>query len=350
MKRFGRITILILCATVCLNGCAGGGGNEKESAPKSLKIGISVYDQYDTFIGSLVDYFKAVAKEKSQETGMSITLEVVSAGSKQIVQNDQVTDFINSGCDILCINLVDRTDATMIIDKAKNADVPVIFFNRELVQEDLERWDKLYYVGAVALESGIMEGEIVSELCANGKDISKYDKNQDGKLQYVMLEGEAGHQDALVRTEYAIKTITKSDIMLEKLADEIANWKRDQGKTKMNLWLDEFGNRIELVLSNNDDMALGAIDAWKESGRNDWPIIVGIDGTEPALEAVKEGTLSGTVLNDAKGQAKNMLELAYSLHFKTELPYNVELENDTYIRLPHKIVTPDNIEEVLQEK
>ena len=99
--------------------------------------------------------------------------------------------------------------------KAKSADVPVIFFNRELVEEDLERWEKLYYVGAVALESGIMQGEIVAE--AYEKDPEKLDKNGDGVLQYVMLEGEAGHQDAIIRTEYAVNTIIESGIKMEKL-------------------------------------------------------------------------------------------------------------------------------------
>ena len=98
----------------------------------------------------MVAYLKEWSVEKEKETGTLITLDVVSAGGSQLTQNDQVERFADRGYDAVCVNLVDRTDATVIIDKARNADMPIVFFNRELVEEDLERWDKLYYVGAIA--------------------------------------------------------------------------------------------------------------------------------------------------------------------------------------------------------
>ena len=173
---------------------------------KNLKIGISVYDQYDTFVSEIVSGLQSYAKSKEKDWGISITLNVENANNNQMVQNDQMDDFIEEGVDIACINLVDRTDASTIVEKAQANDVPVIFFNRELVQEDLERWDKLYYVGADAFESGKMQGEILVEECK--KHFSKIDKNGDGVLQYVMLEGEAGHNDSLVRSMSVINEIT----------------------------------------------------------------------------------------------------------------------------------------------
>ncbi len=329
-----------------LTGCSGIFGDGTAEPIQSMKIGICTYDQFDTFIGTLVEEFKEEARQKEQETGVTITVEVVGAGGKQNIQNDQVESLINNGCDILLVNQVDRTDTTMVIDKAKNADIPVIFFNRELVREDLERWEKLYYVGVKTLESGVMQGEIVVDLCSGEQGIAPYDKNGDGRLQYVMLEGEAGHQDALIRTEYAVNTITNAGIRLTKLDNEIANWSRAQAQTKMNQWLEEFGDRIELVLANNDDMALGAIDAWKESGKPYMAVVVGVDGTEAALDAMREGTLAGTVVNDTEGQARGMMELAYSLYFQTPLPDDIELEEDTYIRLPHTVVTAEMLQDL----
>ncbi len=346
MKNKTRVIIFILCISMLLMGCSAGTNTAKKKT--SLKIGICVYDQYDAFISKLVEQFKREAKKKEKETGVTMQIEIAGAGGKQNVQNDQVEKFIESGYDILCVNLVDRTDATMVIDKAKNADVPVIFFNRELVKEDLQRWDKLYYVGSVTSEAGILQGQIVADLCSQKEGMDLYDKNQDGVLQYVMLEGEAGHQDALVRTEYAIKTITEANVPLEKIADEIANWNRAQAQTKMNLWLDEFGDSIELVICNNDDMALGVLDAWKESDRKEWPLIVGIDGMEEALDAIKEGRMNGTVLNDAKGQALGMVELSYSIYFGTALPKNIVLKDEKYIRLPNKIITAENVDEFIE--
>lgn len=343
----------ILCITAVLLGVFGGcsptaifSGEEKEA--NTLKIGISAYDQYDTFITSLVNYFNELVDQKEQETGMTITINYQHASGNQSVQNDQMETFVNEGCDIVLINLVDRTDATVVIDKAKNADIPVIFFNRELVEEDLERWDQLYYVGATALESGKMQGQILLDACEENFD--KFDENGDGKLQYVILEGEAGHQDALVRTEYVINTVTGGGILLEKMANEIANWNRDQAATKMSGWLSKYGDSIEVVFCNNDDMALGAVDTLKSEGNENWPVVLGIDGTDETLRAVRNEEILGTVLNDARGQARGMLELACSLRFKTSLPDDIELLDNTYIRLPYQIVTIDNVEEIILAK
>lgn len=334
--------ITILCCIVLfawsLWGCGNQVKKEIKVSDKNIKIGISVYDQYDTFIAGLMDAVQDNAKKKGLETGNTISLDVVNAAGSQTEQNNQIENFIKSNCDVICVNLVDRTDASMIIDKAKAADIPVIFFNRELVPEDLERWDKLYYVGAVALESGIMQGQIVKEYYENNQE--DMDTNKDGVIQYVMLEGEAGHQDSIVRTEYSVNTITESGIMVEKLSYAIANWNRAQAQTKMTLWLEQFGGRIELVLANNDDMALGALDAIKASkSNNSMPVIVGIDGTDVGLEAVANGDMLGTVYNDKEGQARGIIDLAFSLTTGTELPQDIRLTDGKYVRLPHKIIT-----------
>ena len=125
---------------------------------------------------------------------------------------------IDAGCDVLCVNLVDRTAPYRIIRMARNENIPVIFFNREPVKEDLMQWDKLYYVGCDAEQSGIMQGEIAAEYINSHPEV---DKNEDGKIQYVLLEGEAGHQDAISRTEYSVKTLMKNDVSLEKLSYQL---------------------------------------------------------------------------------------------------------------------------------
>ena len=143
---------------------------------------------------------------------------------------------------------------------------------------------------------------------------------------------------------------------MEKLGDEIANWNRAQAETKMNQFLRSFGDEIEVVLTNNDDMALGAVDALKkqlgsqrqakESGAP-WPVVLGIDGTKVGLEALQNGELLGTVLNDAKGQAEGMLELARSVVFHTKMPKSVSLLDGKYIRMPYQKVTAENVNEIM---
>lgn len=273
-------------------------------------------------------------------------MDISNAGRNQITQNYQVENYIREDFDIICVNLVDRTDASVAIDMAMKADIPIIFFNRELVEKDLQRWDKLFYVGAVALESGIMQGQVVVDYCE--EHFKKVDKNNDQVLQYVILEGEPTHQDALIRTEYVIDTITEAGINVEKLGDEIANWNRAQAETKMSQWLkSSISSEIEIVIANNDDMALGAIDAIKKENVVDPPIVVGIDGTKVGLEAVYNGDMIGTVYNDAKGQAEGIVELAYSLAFNEELPDHIEVIDGKYIRKPHIIITPENVEKYM---
>ncbi|NLP35418.1 MAG: galactose ABC transporter substrate-binding protein [Clostridiales bacterium] len=338
--------VLIVISIVSLNLVYDKADKSKNATKTSVKIGVTIYNQYDTFISSLVNYLTEYAKYKERDEGITITLDISNAGGNQLTQNYQVENYIREGYDIICINLVDRTDASVAIDMAINADIPIIFFNRELVEKDLQRWNKLFYVGAVALESGIMQGQIVVDYCE--KNFDKVDKNKDGILQYVILEGEPGHQDALIRTECVINTIIESGIAVEKVGDEIANWTRAQAETKMSQWLkNDVGKEIEIVIANNDDMALGAIDAIKKEEIVDYPIVVGIDGTKVGLEAVKNGDMIGTVYNDAKGQAEGIVELAYSLAFGEPLPENIELIDGKYIRKPHIIITPDNVEQYM---
>jgi len=341
------LMVLIILSILSLNLIYDKVDDTKGEEKNSVKIGVSIYNQYDTFISSLVNYLTEYAKYKEQEEGITITLDISNAGGNQITQNYQVENYIRENYDIICINLVDRTDASVAIDMAINADIPLIFFNRELVEKDLNRWDKLFYVGAVALESGIMQGKIVVDYCDNNFD--QVDRNQDGILQYVILEGEPGHQDALIRTEYVINTISEAGIFVEKVGDEIANWTRAQAETKMSQWLkNDVGREIEIVIANNDDMALGAIDAIQKEQMEDPPVVVGIDGTKVGLEAVKNGDMIGTVLNDAKGQAEGIVELACFLAFGEELPDGIELIDGKYIRKPHIIITPENIEQYME--
>lgn len=337
MKKNLPLVIGLILLLGMLTGC--GSHAEKREEIKSLKIGISVYDQYDTFISEMLGALERYAKEMEDTYGITVTLDVQNAGGNQVTQNDQMDYFIDRNFDIVCINLVDRTDASTIIERGKSANIPIIFFNRELVEEDLERWDKLYYVGADALESGIIQGKVLVEKLE--KDFELVDQNGDGIIQYVMLEGQAGHQDSIVRTMYAVNTVTEAGYEVEKLSDEIANWNRDQGKTKMVQWMQEFGTQIEVVFANNDDMALGAVDALKEAGYykdkdKTPPVVLGIDGTREGLQAVEKGYFLGTVLNDSAGQARGMLELAYSIISGNELTSDFELLDNKYIRLPYQ--------------
>ena len=316
----------------------------------NLRIGVSIYDGYDTFISDMSQAMNEWAREKERETGTAILLDIVSAGGSQLTQNDQVARFIDKGYDAVCVNPVDRTDATVIIDKAKSANVPVVFFNREPVAEDLNRFDKLFYVGANAEQSGTLQAQLVIDALNDPARYSQIDRNGDGVIQYVILEGEIGHQDALIRTQVSIETIQQAGFSIEKIGDEIANWNRNQANSKMSMLLDSYPTQIEMVIANDDDMALGALDAVEQKGA-DLPLIVGINGVDEALEMVKMKKMEGTVYNDAKGQAEKIMQLAFDLS-ETDGPtatYTAEGGNRVFY-VDYQLINYHNVQDFIRMK
>ena len=340
MKKLGAVWTVLLGSAFLLCAC----GEEQPDVPDKSYIGVAYYNQSDTFLNELLDSFKEQLKEMQNED-MDTVVMVRDAAGVQRTQDDQVKELINAGCDVLCVNLVDRADPSEIIDMAREHEVPIIFFNREPVAEDLMQWDQIYYVGADAEESGVMQGELAADMIKNN---SQTDRNRDGKIQYVVLEGEPGHQDAIIRTETAVKTLTDSGIELEKLSYQIANWNRAQAENRMEQLIGQYPNQIELVLSNNDDMALGAMDAYKKLNYTETalPVFFGIDGTDAGLEAVVDSELAGTVYNDKEGQAKAMAELCWALITGDGME-ELEFQKERCIYLPYAKVKEENADEFI---
>ena len=409
---------LSICLLPLLSACQ---RKEENKEKKKLQIGVTIYDSYDTFLsGYMTAFEKEISKKRAE--GVEIGRFRYNAAGSQPLQNEQVEEMLEKDCDVLCVNLVDRTAPSEIIDMAKKKNVPIIFFNRELVDEDLAQWNQLYYVGADAKQSGVLQGEMAAEdilseepekptpevplaspedeeeaseksqdKAGNAEEIQDYvlqksredleilereaspeesrtnaeegtekkqlilsprvDKNGDGVIQYLMFEGEAGHQDAIVRTEYSVNTLMQQGIPMEKLSYAIANWSRAEAQSKMMQFYPEFQDQIELILSNNDDMALGVLDAYDKIGlpKDKRPFIYGIDGTTVGLEAVKKGNLMGTVYNDEQGQAKALFQLAYRLGTGKKAPED-EGENKKIIRLPYQKVRREDSQRLLEEK
>lgn len=351
MRKWVSVSMAAVMLSLTLAGC---GGAQKEApaateaqkteAPKEaakLVIGTAIYKFDDTFMTGVRNAITDAAKDKAQ-------VDIVDSQNSQPTQNDKVDLFITKKVNALAINAVDRTAAGAIIDKAKQANVPVVFFNREPLPEDMGKWDKVYYVGAKAEESGTMQGQLLVDYW---KAHPEADKNKDGILQYVMLKGEPGHQDAELRTKYSIKAIEDAGIKVQKVAEDTGMWDRVKGQEKMAAFLASQGDKIEAVLANNDDMGLGAIEALKATGYfkdNKYMPVVSVDATAPALKALEEGTLLGTVLNDAKNQGKATFNLSYVLaQGQTPGKDNVgfDIVDGKYVWVPYKKITKDNMDD-----
>ena len=183
MKRRAA-SALVLGALLLLAGSGCRGQGKHEESP--LRIGVAVYKGDDTYISNMTAAMQESVEAWSKENGERVYLTISDAGESQTTQNEQIDRFLSLDYDVLCVNLVDRTDAAHVIDKARSADVPVVFFNREPVQEDLQTWDKVYYVGSDARQSAQLQAQIVLDKWE--EDPASLDLNGDGVLQYVMLE------------------------------------------------------------------------------------------------------------------------------------------------------------------
>lgn len=290
-KKKRRVAVLLSAtigsAVLVLSGCSG----KSDQTEKTLRVGVITYTQDDPFINGLTDELKAQLKAMENKE-RRIIVSTKSGNDDQQEQNEKVEEMIDAGCD--------------------------------------------------AEQSGIMQGEIAAEYINSHPEV---DKNKDGKIQYVLLEGEAGHQDAISRTEYSVKTLMKKDVILEKLSYQLADWNRGQAENRMNRLISQYGKKIELVMSNNDEMALGAVEAYRKAGyvREEWPVIFGIDGLEEALEAVKAGEMQGSILNDRVDQAKEMAKMAVEL-FEGEDFEQESLKEGRYYFSEYQKVDGSNID------
>lgn len=345
MKKVLSISMVAFIMIFLLAGCGGNNETRNNGSAKNenvdIKIGVAMRRYDDTFLTEVRNAIAEAAEGKAK-------VEIVDCQASQSIQHDKVDLFISKKVNSMAVNLQERTAAGAIIDKAKNANIPVVFFNTEPFPEDMEKWDKVYYVGAMAEESGILQGQIMADYW---KAHPEMDKNKDGVMQYVMLKGDPGHQDAELRTQYSIKAVEDAGIKVEKLAEDTANWDRVKAQEKMAAFLAAHGDKIEAVFANNDDMALGAIEALKAAGYftgDKYIPVVGVDATVPALKALEEGTLLGTVLNDAKNQGTATFNLAYVLA-KGEIPtkenVGYEISDDHYIWISYKKITKENIDD-----
>ena len=345
MKKAWKAAMLATFAvgTLVMAGC----GSDSTSGGGDLpQVGVAIYKFDDTFMSGVRARIDADAKGKAK-------VDIVDSQNSQPTQNEKVDLFLNKKYKAIGVNIVDRPAAGGIIDKAKAANVPVVFLNREPLKEDMAKWDKVYYVGAKAEQSGEMQGKILADYFKKHPEAYK---SKDNVLHYVLIKGEPGHQDAELRSKYVIESLKKEGIQVEEVAQDTAMWDRVKGQEKMAAFLSSYGDKIDAVIANNDDMALGAIETLKAAGYfkdGKYMPVVGVDATAPAVQALKDGTLLGTVLNNAKKQGDAVFNLMLVLA-KGETPnkdnVGFDIVDKQYIWVPYEIVTKENADQILGDK
>lgn len=302
-------------------------------------FGVCIYDGTDTFMASLRLHLETYAQGKAR-------LTVYDSRNDQNLQNDQVEGMLEAGADVLIINPVDRLAAGYLIEKARKRQTPVLFVNKEPLLEDLLLYEHAFYVGADGAQSGRLSGEILAEYFLAHPEA---DKNGDGTVQYVLIKGEPGHQDAELRTQNALKPLQEAGFRVEKLQEDTGMWRRQLGQEKMAGFLLAWGDQIECVIANNDEMALGAINALKAAGYfsgGRFMPVVGVDAISQAIEALRQGSLLGTVFNDGEQQAMAAVDLAILLAKGEEITadtYAYPISGERFVWIPYQRITREEL-------
>lgn len=317
-KILGAVMAFALMLTTA---CGGGTQQAAPEAPKegekpaesgeTKEVGIAIYKFDDNFMTLYREELDAYFKKLSEETGVQYNLDIQDGKQDQATQTEQINNFIAQGKDVMIVNLVDKTAANAVINLAKEANIPIVFINREPETSDMKIWPgKTTYVGADATQSGTYQGEIIAETPNKG------DINGDGKISYIMLQGDPQNVDAQQRTEFSIKALVDAGLTPDALAEPYqGNWDSAKGQEFAANALTQFGDNLEVIFSNNDAMAMGAIQSIKSADRTvgEDIYIVGVDALAEAIQALGDGTLTGTVLNDHYNQAHTAANVAIEL-------------------------------------
>ncbi len=316
-KKISLMLVLVL-AIGLLAGCGGGdtgGENGDTGGDDAITIGYASSNLNDTGQTFVADGARAYAEANGLE------IQVQDAQEDVVRQQDQVNTMIEQGVDALIVVPVDTAAMGPITDAAQDAGIPLVYVNRNPFGEE-QPPEGIYYVGSQEIVAGRMQGEALVEMMG-----------EEGNVGILM--GILSNEGAIKRTEGNKEILDQYD-GITILAEETGNWQRDQGLSLTENWLTAYGDELDAILANNDEMALGAVQALQSAGRED-VLVMGVDAIPDALEAVKGGTMAATVLQDLSGQGNTGAEVAH------KAATGESVEQVTWIDFVP--VTADNVDE-----
>ena len=305
----------------------------------NAKIGISIYQFTDNF---MTLYRTELVRYLTEDLGFNPDNIVVQDGKNdQAEQTNQINNFITDQVDVMILNLVQSSSAPQVTDMCNEAGIPVVYINRQPDETESDRWAsdgiKATYIGADARQSGTFQGEEILETENKG------DINGDGKVSYIMVQGDPENIDAQYRTEYSIKALTDAGVEVDELLLQRGDWDQAKGQQIVQDALTQYSDDVEVVFCNNDAMALGALQAIQAAGRTigEDIYLVGVDALTDAVQNIVDGNFTGTVFNDYFGQAQGAANLAVKFLKGEEVaPVNMV----DYVK-----VTADNAQEILDK-
>lgn len=318
----------------------------EEAAAEGGSVAVFYYTYGDTYISSVRSALDAAFD------AAGVAYQDYDSNNSQTTQTEQIDTAIAQGAKVLVVNQVDTgsDDTTKnIIEKATAADIPVIFFNRSVSEDVVTAYDKAVFVGTDYEMAGHMQGEMIGNYVLENYDT--LDLNGDGVISYVMFKGQEGNAEADARTQYGVEDADKiltgagkealsfydSANSNKYLVDQGGAWSAaaatDYLQTALSQYSEANNNMIELVIANNDEMAIGSVTALQNAGYNleDGSATVipvfGVDATDAAKEAIGKGTMIGTIKQDAEGMANTIAQIAQNFQGGADKFADVEADN-----------------------
>lgn len=266
------------------------------------------------------------------------------------IQNETLDALLKTNIDLFIINLADAKESIVeeTIFKVKQKNVPLILIGipLEVMSKVSKDYNKVAFVGLDAGKPAIVEGKILVDLWNSNK--SAIDKNNDNIMQYVLLKGEVNSPIAIERTLNVLSTINNSNIKIQELASINSDWSREVAKDSIASLFLRYNGKIEAIIANNDEMALGAIEALQKYGYNQGDkskniAVVGIGGTLEAKDLVDKGLMTGTVIQDDKPFAEGIYNVGMNL-----VNGFSPIENTNYKIIDGKIIIPLDAKEYIK--
>ncbi|WP_154826617.1 galactose ABC transporter substrate-binding protein [Clostridium butyricum] len=305
---------------------------------KIINVSVLLYKGDDKYINKVKMNLEKI-QEKNKD---KINYKFYDGEEKQSIQNSQLEQILKEGTDLILLNIVDIDSAELVINRIKMSNIPVILFNREPISlESIKSYGKALFIGADGAEAGRIQGKIINEAW---KYKEKFDKNNDDVFQYIFIKGEKDNIETQLRSKYVIMSLNEYDINTLEVASEYCNWDKDYAKLVVKSLFLRYGNVIEGIICNNDEMAQGSIEALHEFGynmgnlNNNNVIVVGIDGLDEALELIKKKEMTGTVVQNIDEMAKALYLVGNNLVQGKDPLYNTKYKFDSSgvaIRIPY---------------
>lgn len=285
-------------------------------ARKIFNVGVLVSNMDDPYIAQIKQDLESI--QKNNENIVKFTF--FDAKDNQSIQNETLDTLLQNNIDLFLVNLVD-TSANVIdtyIDKVTQKNLPLLLFNSEppTITNKMKGYQKFAIITTSPKEAGTLQGKLIGDEWNKHK--STMDKNGDDIMQYIMLQGELNNIGAIERTNSSISTIENAGVQTQQLALQISNWNQELAEEAVESLFLKYGNRIEAIVSNNDAMAIGAIEALQKFGYNkgdaaNYIPTFGIDGIPAAQDLIRKGFMTGTVVEDPNDTAIALYKVGMNL-------------------------------------